>query len=173
MNYQSQLAKEHSRYNTDKIAKAISGNAVEFKKIIDIIYKEEAPLPQRSAWLLAVVNDKHPELLKPYLKLFINTVQGFKIAGIKRGMLNVLAEHEIPKKLQGKLINICFDNILSNEETLAIKVFSLQCIGNIAKEHPELIPELKAAIEDQLPKTTAGFHARARLVMKELECHFD
>ncbi|MBA3972547.1 MAG: hypothetical protein H0X46_10505, partial [Bacteroidetes bacterium] len=98
----------------------------------------------------------------------INTVQNFKIAGIKRGMLNVLAEHKIPKKLQGKLINLCFDNILSGDETLAIKVFSLQCIANITKEHPELIPELKAAIEDQLPKTTVGFHARARVVMKEL-----
>jgi len=168
MNYQSQLSKEHSRSNTDKIAKAIGNNAVEFKKIIEIIYNEKAPLPQRAAWLLAVVNNKHPELLKPYLKLFIDTVQSFKIAGIKRGMLNVLASHKIPEKLQGKLINLCFDNILSSDETLAIKVFSLQCIGNIAKVHPELIPELKAAIEDQLPKTTIGFHARARLVMKEL-----
>lgn len=169
MNYESQLAKEHSRSNTDKIAKAIGSDVIEFKKIVDIIFKEEAPIPQRASWLLMVVNDKHPELLKPYLKLFIDTIQSFKIDGIKRGMLSVLASHHIPSKQQGKLINICFDFILSPDASLAIKVFSLQCIGNIAKEHPELIPELKAAIEDQLPKTTIGFHARARLVMKELQ----
>ena len=132
-------------------------------------YNEKAPIPQRAAWLLAVVNEKHPELLTPYLKLFIDTINDFKIAGIKRGMLNVLADHHIPKKWQGKLTNICFDFILSKDETLAIKAFSLQCVANVAKEHHELIPELKAAIEDQLPKTTAGFHSRARLVMKVLK----
>ena len=169
MDYVAQLLKEHSRSNTDKIAKAIGNNPVEFKKIIDIIYEEEAPLPQRAAWLLMVVNDKHPELLKPYLKLFIDTVQSFKVPSVKRGMLHALSVHKIPKKLQGKLLNICFDYVLSGDETLAVKVFSLQCIGNIAKEHPEIIPELKAAIEDQLPKTTAGFHARSRLVLKMLK----
>ena len=169
MDYIQQLAKEHSRSNTDNIAKAIGDDGVEFKKIVNIIYKEDAPLPQRASWLLMVVNDKHPELLKPYLKLFIDTIQSFKIDGIKRGMLSVLASHSIPKKFQGKLVNICFDFMLSPDASLAIKVFSLQCIGNVAKEQPELIPELKAAIEDQLPKTTVGFHARARLVLKELK----
>ena len=71
MDYIQQLAKEHSRSNTDNIAKAIGDDGVEFKKIVNIIYKEDAPLPQRASWLLMVVNDKHPELLKPYLKLFI------------------------------------------------------------------------------------------------------
>ncbi|MGZ4047877.1 MAG: hypothetical protein ACXVPU_09570 [Bacteroidia bacterium] len=169
MNYQLQLKKEHSRSNTDKIAKAIGNDPIEFKKIVDILYKEEAPLPQRAAWLLVVVNDKYPELLKPYLKLFIDTVQNFKVPAVKRGMLQVLSLHKIPEKQQGKLLNICFDYVLSSDEALAVKVFSLQCIGNIAKEHPEIIPELKAAIEDQLPKTTAGFHARARLVLKALK----
>ena len=46
---------------------------------------------------------------------------------------------------------------------------AMQCIANIAKEHPELIGELKAAIEDQLPKTTAAFSARARLILKKLK----
>ena len=169
MDYIKQLLKEHSRSNTDKIANAIGNDPVEFKKIIDIFYKEEAPLPQRSAWLLIVANDKYPELLKPYLKLFIDTVQTFKVPTVKRGMLQVLSLHKIPEKQQGKLLNISFGYVLSSDETLAVKVFSLQCIGNIAKEHPEIIPELKAAIEDQLPKTTAGFHARARLVLKSLK----
>jgi hypothetical protein len=169
MNYVSQLLKEHSRSNTDTIAKAIGNDPVELKKIIDIIYKGKAPLPHRAAWLLMIVNNKHPELLDPYIPLFINTIKKFKIDGIKRNMIGVVTTHKIPKKLQGKLIDLCFDLMLSADETVVVKVHAMQCIGNIAQEHPELVNELKAAIEDQLPKTSAAFHARARMVLKELK----
>ncbi|MGQ0828638.1 MAG: hypothetical protein ACT4ON_09610 [Bacteroidota bacterium] len=168
MNYISQLLKEHSRSNTDLIAKAIDDSPTEFKKIIDIIYNEKAPLPQRASWVLAAVNEKHPELLKPYITLFIDTIQKFKTDGIKRNMAVALASHSIPKKSQGKLINVCFELILSPTETVAVKVHALQAITNIAKLHSELKNELKAAIEDQLSKTTAAFHARTKNILKEL-----
>lgn len=99
MNYPAQLLEEHSRSNTDAIANAIGNNAEEFKKIIDIIYTAEEPLPQRASWILAAVNDKYPELLKPYLSKFIDTINQFKIDGIKRNMALVLASQRIPKKL--------------------------------------------------------------------------
>lgn len=166
MDYKQQLLKEHSRANTDAIAKAIGNNAVEFKKIIDIIYKEKAPLPQRASWLLSTINDKHPDLLLPYISLFISSIKKIKIDGIKRNMLAVLASNKISKNLQGKLVNLCFDLLLSSDETVAVKVYAMQAIANIAKHHPELENELKAAIEDQLPKTSAAFHARAKRVLK-------
>ena len=168
MKYTTQLLKEHSRSNTDKIASAIGNDPFEFKKIIDIIYKEEAPLPQRASWLLTIVNNNHPKLLEPYLKLFIDTIKKIKNDAPKRNMINVLATHKIPKKLQGKLIDLCFELMVSSEEKVAVKVHAMQCIANLTNEHPELKGELKAAIEDQLPKTTAAFGARARLVLKKL-----
>lgn len=168
MDYLDQLSKEHSRANTNVITQAIGNNRSEFKKIIDIIYNEKAPLPQRASWVLAAVNDKHPELLKPYLLKFIDTICQFKIDGIKRNMMVVLASQNIPEKLQGKLVNLCFDLMLSSDETVAVKVHAMQAIANIAKYHPELKNELIAAIQDQLPKTTPAFYARAKHVVKEL-----
>lgn len=167
MDYKKQLLKEHSRANTDAIAKAIGNNAVEFKKIIDIVYNEKAPLPQRASWLLSTMNDKHPDLLLPYISLFISTIKKIKLDGIKRNMVAVLASSKISKNLHGKLVNLCFDLLLSSEETVVVKVHAMQAIANIAKHHPELQNELKVAIEDQLPKTSAAFHARARRILKE------
>ena len=142
---------------------------MEFKKIVDIIYTEKAPLPQRASWVLAAVNEQHPELLKPYISKFIDTLKQFKVDGIKRNMVLVLASQKIPVKLQGKLVNLCFDLMLSSDETVAVKVHAMQAIANIANYHPELKNELKAAIEDQLPKTTAAFYARAKQILKELK----
>jgi hypothetical protein len=168
MDYITQLLQEHSRSNTEFIAKKIGNDPVEFKKIIHIIYKEKPPLPQRAAWLLAVVNDQHPELLKPYLSKFVDTIEQFKVDGIKRNMAGVLAKHDLPAKLQGKAVDVLFRLMLSSSETVAVKTEAMQTLGNIAMKHPELKSELKMAIEDQLPKTTAAFHARAKYIFKKL-----
>ena len=170
MNYKEQLLKEHSRKNTDSIAKAIGSDANEFRKIMDIIYySEKPPLPQRASWVLAVVNKKHPELLIPHISLFINSIKLFDIDGIKRNLMLVLASHLIPKKYQAKLLNICFEFILSPTETVVVKVHAMQIIANLSKEHPDIKGELKSVIEDQLPKSTAAFRARAKRILKEMK----
>ena len=87
-------------------------------------------------------------------------------------MTKVLASHNIPQKLQGKLLNLCYDLMLSSDETVVVKVHAMQCITNIAKYHPGLKNELKSAIEDQLPKTSAAFYARAKQISKELKMEF-
>jgi hypothetical protein len=167
MNYIDQLAKEHSRANTDLIAKMVGNDPAEFEKIIDIIFKENAPIPQRASWLLQIVPKAHPELIKPYIKLFIDTVRSFKVDGIKRGMLFSLTLQNIPKNLQAKALDICFEFMLSPNEAVAVKVYAMELASNITKQHPELKNELLAVIEDQLPKNTVAFSARARKVLKK------
>jgi hypothetical protein len=169
MDYCSLLLKEHSRINSDKIAKIIGNNAIEFKKIIEIIYTEKPPLPQRASWLLAIVNNNHPKLLVPYFSLFIHTITQFKVNGIKRNIMVVLSKHAIPEKLQGKLIEVCFDLILSKTETVAVRTEAMQCVSNIAKDYPTIANELKMVIADQLPKTTKAFHSRAKHILKVLK----
>lgn len=66
-------------------------------------------------------------------------------------------------------MNICFAYLESPAEALAIKVFSMTVLGNLAKLYPEIIPELKLLIEDQLPYQTAGFKSRGKKVLKVLE----
>ncbi len=168
MDYKKQLLVDHSRQNADLITAAVGNSKAEFKKIIDIIYNEKAPLPQRASWILATVSEKHPALIKPYIPKMIDTVQSFKIDGIKRNMVHALSFQEIPEAYQGKLIDICFQFMLAADETVAVKVHAMQIIANHCKVYPELITELKAAIQDQLPKTTVAFHARARHVLKKV-----
>jgi hypothetical protein len=168
MDFVAQLLKEHSRSNTDKIIKAIGSSKSDFKKIIDIIYQEEPPLPQRASWVLPGVNAKHPALLTPYLPRFIDTIRVFKVDAVKRNMMTVLAVHPIAAHLEGKLVTLCFDLVLAPDETVVVKVHALQAIANVCEKHPELINELKAVIAEQVPKNTAAFSARARHILKKL-----
>ncbi len=168
MNYKEQLLTEHSRTNTDFIAQAIGNKPAELQKIIDIIYLQPAPLPQRASWLLSVVNSRHPQLLTPHIPLFIRTVHHFHIDGIRRNIMHVLAQHTIPEQQQATLLDICFHFLLSPTETVAVKVHAMKVIANLSRLHPEIKGELRSVIQQQLPKNTVAFAARARLILKKL-----
>jgi hypothetical protein len=65
-------------------------------------------------------------------------------------------------------MDICFKYLELPDEALAVKVFSMTVPGNLAKKYPEINPELKLLIEDQLPHQTTGFKSRAKKILKQL-----
>ena len=85
---------------------------------------------------------------------------------VKRNSIRLLKEIDIPLKYQGAIMNICFKYLETPGETLAVKVFSMTVLGDLAMLYPAIIPELKLLIEDQLPNQTAGFKSRANKVLK-------
>ncbi|KAA9040986.1 hypothetical protein FW778_02805 [Ginsengibacter hankyongi] len=63
-------------------------------------------------------------------------------------------------------MEICFKYLASPDEAIAIKAFSLTVLANLAKKYPEIIPEIKLIIEEQLPHQSAAFKSRAKAFMK-------
>jgi hypothetical protein len=59
-------------------------------------------------------------------------------------------------------MNTCFKFLESPTEALAVKVFSMTVLVNLAKQYPEIVPEIKILIEDQLPHQSAGFKSRTK-----------
>ena len=86
---------------------------------------------------------------------------------VKRNIMRLLQDIEIPQQLYGTLTDKCF-TLLDPKETIAVRVFSMTVLANIAKQEPDLKKELSIVIEDQLPYASAGFLSRAKQVLKEL-----
>ncbi|MFT3946227.1 MAG: hypothetical protein QM763_04560 [Agriterribacter sp.] len=57
---------------------------------------------------------------------------------------------------------------MKNHTIVSVKAFSLTVLANLANQYPEIIPELKLIIEDQLPHETAAFKSRAQKILKQL-----
>lgn len=167
MHLQTQLLLESSKANANLIANYCINNLSNLTELISIFYTEKEPLPQKASWVLATINEKQSDLLNKHLNKFIERLPSFSSNTIKRNILHILSSHKIPQNLQGKLVDTCFKYMLNTDETVAVKLYAMQCIANISIEHPELKEELKAVITDQLPKTTAAFHARAKMVLKK------
>ncbi len=88
---------------------------------------------------------------------------------MKRNTVRVLQDIEIPDNLKGILAEKCFEFLTSNQEPVAVRVFSMTILANMAKKLPDLKKELSIIIEDQMPFASAGFISRGTKVLKQIK----
>ena len=67
------------------------------------------------------------------------------------------------------MVDICFNFLLSQDEPVAIRVFAMTVLGNIAQKWPELKNELRMAIEENMEFGSAGFKSRGKKELKRLK----
>jgi hypothetical protein len=170
MNWTSQILKEHSKKQKDKIVKQVGNDPKKFAQLLEVFIKGPYRITQRASWPLSYCIEEHPELLQPHWKqiLAFANKPGIHDA-VKRNTLRMLQFVRIPKAHQGVAADLCFKLLADVKEPVAIRVFAMSVLANIAKEVPELKNEIIPLIEDQLPYASAAFRSRGKKVLKELK----
>ena len=170
MNILQEVLKEHSKAMCNRVVNYVGGDPDHFEDLVSTFLKGPYRVTQRAGWPLSYCVEAHPELIKPHLKRLIQNLEtpGIHVS-VKRNTIRFLQFIPIPVKLQGTVAAICFDFLSDPKETIAVKVFSMTVLANIAREQPDIRKELKIIIEDQLPFGSAGFVNRANKVLKELK----
>ncbi len=170
MNLREQLLLEHSKTNSELITKWIGKNKARFGGLMQLFLHDEYRVVQRAAWVLSMVAEEHMDIVQQHLAAMVHRMAepGVHVA-VKRNVVRVLQWIDIPEELQGEVMNVCFDLLADPKETVAVRCFSMTVLGNLAQHYPEIKPELRIIIEDQLEQQpTAGFKARARKVLAGL-----
>ncbi len=111
---------------------------------------------------------KYPGMILPYTGMLIRNLRKYTHPGTRRNLLKIFSRMEIPEKYHGILLDICFEWMAKEDRTVAEKVYAMQIVANHLKFYPELINEFIEIINDQIPKNSPGFEARARLIKKNL-----
>ena len=168
MNLREEILKEHSKTQCDKILQWIGNDQKNFDELFFLFLNDEYRVVQRAAWPVSFAVIAHPELIRKHWSNLIKNLQKPNLHdAVKRNTVRLLQQINIPKKYQGAIMDICFSYIESPREAVAVKAFSLTVLGNLAKQYPEIIPELKILIEDQLPGQTAAFKSRGKKLLKQ------
>lgn len=163
------LLREHSKEQCNKIVQWVGHSQARFDMLFELFIQNEDLVSQRAAWSLNYCVIAHPALLHKHWKPFLQNLQlTGRHNAIKRNSIRLLQEIDIPEEYQGIVMDTCFRLASTPAEAVAVKAFSLTVLGKLAKIYPDIMPELKLLIEDQLPNQTAAFKVRAKQILKTL-----
>lgn len=152
-----------------RIVRRIEHDQNLFKILTDIYFNSNnTDESGKAAWILrhAVVRD--PDRIQPYLKKLVRFLRTKPShIALRRNGLGILQSVEVPESLYGLLSDICFKFLVSSNESVAVKVYSMSILEKIGNQIPEIHHELKLILQNLLPYGSAGFKARARKILSK------
>jgi hypothetical protein len=163
MDIREALRTEHSKRQTDAIAKYIGKDPKRFAELMAIFFEGEYRLTQRAAWPMSVCIETQPQLIYPYLDKLVNQLERNDVHNaVKRNVVRLLQYIDIPKKMLGKVYSQCIDLVDNINEPVAVRAFALTVAIKIAGSETALLDELRLVVKAHLPHTSIAFHKRAR-----------
>lgn len=169
-NLREEILKEHSKAQCTKIVAWVAASQQRFDELFQLFLQDEYRVVQRAAWPVSYCVIEHPEFIKSHWSSLIKNLSNPDLHNaVKRNSIRLLQDIDIPKKYQGQIMDICFRYLQSPTEAVAVKAFSLTVLGNLAKQYPDIIPEIQLIIEEQLQHQTAAFKARAKHFINSLK----
>ena len=169
MSFKERLAQGHSKEITQSIVNEVCKNPKKMDDFMQIFVNGPMRITQRAAWPLGFIAQKKPELLKPYYPILIKELDnGKNHQAVARNIIRAFQFTDIPKEYQGVILDRCFKFLSDNNQPIAVKAFSMTVAYNLSKEYPDIIPELRASIENLLPEGSAGIKSRGKKILKQL-----
>ena len=170
MDFKKEILKEHSFENSERIAWYVQDHSERFPEIMQMFLGDDYRITQRVAWVIIIISEWKPKLLKPFIPEMILNLQKPGITdAVKRNTVRILAEFPIPRDLEGIITEICFNYLNNSSEAIAVKVFSMTILERMVEKYPELKEELIASIEANLEFGSAGIKNRGGKILARLK----
>lgn len=170
MNIKARLEAEHSKTLTMAIVTYIGHDKKRFKELMTIFLQGDYRLAQRAAWPLSYVCIAEPALVKPYCAKLIRLLDepGHHPA-IRRNILRLFQDVDIPEQHQGPLLDACLRIIQNASQPVAIIAFAITTATRLCRPFPELRTELLIVLRHmaQYPQT-AAITVRIKKALKDL-----
>ncbi|MCG8579736.1 MAG: hypothetical protein MI866_07460, partial [Bacteroidales bacterium] len=138
----------------------------DIKLLLELNMHDNPKIAWRSAYLLDLAHDINPSILDNYLELIMERTPKLSNQSIKRHYLRILSQHDMSDIADGQILDCCFEWLQTEETPIAVKAHCMQIIYDLTIPYPELIPELKAVLENLLPYGSKGEVNRAKKILK-------
>lgn len=166
MNFAEELLKSRTKEHRDMIVHVAGKDPKHFATLLDIMFHGKDPkLREYAAWPVSHIGYNHPHLSMPYCAELIEVLKKKDHPAVHRCALRILQKLDIPEDLKGKAFDVCFDMLCDVKRPIALRVFSMTVVHNIAKDEPELMVELKTVLREMYEFGSAGFKSRARKII--------
>jgi hypothetical protein len=130
MNLESEILREHSRVQALRLARWVGSDRQRFRNLMTCFLRGDYRTTQRSAWIVGICAERHPELVGPYLGKMLGRMQEPGVHdAVRRNVIRLLQTAEIPRSLLGTVADICFRYLAAADTPIAVKAFSMTVLA--------------------------------------------
>ena len=149
--------------------------------IIDIAYQYKDPISSKACWAIEFAARQDLRFIDNHLDKFLDGMTGVQFDSSVRPMAKICEllileyyrpNNDVnPSKLSKlhleQIATACFDWLIGDHK-VAPKAYSITCLYHLGKTFDWIHPELKMVLENDYPRGSAGYKARARQVLANL-----
>jgi len=149
-------------------AEFVCSNKVHFDQLMDCFISGDFRLSHRATLIILRIAKTKSQWVVEQIGTLAISLNRSQPVWYRRNLLRILQNYRIPEDQWGHVADECFHYLVSADQPVAIKAFSMSVLYNLTRDLPDLARELRISIEDQLHSASAGFKARARKVLAQL-----
>ena len=170
MDFRTFLSLPSSLKQINLVRDEIIQNPICFFDVFQLIFEKDYKHAWRAAWAIEKVSEKDASFFSENEIIQLMTFsQHIKNSSLLRSVLSILINLPIPKNLPVEFINLCFDNMISMKEPVAVQALSIKMLHRISEIEPDFIPEIIATLENiDTSCCSAGYIAMRTQVLRSL-----
>lgn len=141
-----------------------------FASLVQAFVNGPYRVTQHAAGPISHVVQTYPQLLAPhYCTILRKAQEAGAHPAVRRNVMRLLQFVAIPPKHQPAVMNLAFALFTNRAEPIAVRVFAMTVLADLAKRYPELKNELIPLLEDEAPVGTPAFRSRALKILSDFQ----
>ena len=148
----------------------IIDNQIAVTDLLPLIHAEYT-VASRFSWVLGGICDKSPSVVYPAVTYFFSKRKEIKIPNFRRSIAKMFYLAGVPEEIEGEAIDAMFRWMLDPNANVSTKTMSVLALYKLYAKYPELGPELRSVIEDQLDKNSVSFCQKAKPMLESLPAY--
>lgn len=138
--------------------------------LVNVVVNEvEYPYPEYASWILIHIQKANPMLIEPFTNGLIDVILKSDNQSVLRNCCNML--QFIPKTTyrESELLDRFIDFIQSNDNKVALQVYSMYCLVKFVKQYPELKIELVSLVNLYLNERSPAYKVAVRKFLERIK----
>ena len=155
--------------SSEKVVNMVLSQPVLFVGVVDAIFSNNAATRMRASDAVEKITRVHPELLKPYKKLFLNEIANIEQKEVRWHTAQILPRLKLTKREREKVYNLML--LYLDDKSSIVRTFSMQAITDIALQDKTYIQKARKLINKLMKSGTPAMRSRGKKLLLLLDEH--
>lgn len=165
-----ELLKARSKKTIVEAATMVAEDSGLFDGLLKTMLESNSKAASTAAWIMSdavdISGSLPPHILPGLIRLLMHQKNS---DGVKRNITKIFQCINIPESCRWDIADICMNCLVSKNETVAVKAYSITVLQSLIKYIPEIKEEVVFEVERQMPYSSPAFTVRGKAFLKAME----